>query len=133
MHGLRTLLALAAGCLGVALAMAQPVSPAAPGVGSSAPASAASASAGSPPMAVVGEWQGPFQDTKILKLLDAEDGVACYVYVPASVPSNRVCTGQDACVIHYPSGIGSLSCVKVREAAVPKAAAKAVPKAAPKP
>lgn len=89
----------------------------------------ASAPAGSPPMAVVGEWQGPFQDTKVLKLLDAEDGVACYFYVPANVPSNTVCTGRDACAIHYPSGIGTMSCVKVREPrATPKSATKVTPR-----
>lgn len=76
-----------------------------------------------PPLAIVGEWDGPFKDTKIVKLLDAEDGVACYLYIPRNVPSNTVCKAQDDCAIHYPGGIGSLSCVKSREpVAVPKAA-----------
>ncbi|KQP12786.1 hypothetical protein [Pseudorhodoferax sp. Leaf267] len=124
MHPVRTLVVLAVAWGGLTLAMAQPAAPAAP-----ASAASAAAPAGSPPMAVVGEWQGPFQDTKILKLLDAEDGVACYLYVPTSVPSARVCTGQEPCAIHYPGGIGTVSCVKVREPA--RAAPKAVPKAAP--
>lgn len=78
-------------------------------------ASAASAPAASPPMSVVGEWRGPFQGTKVVKLLDAEDGVACYFYMPVSVPSNRVCDAQGACSFQYPAGVGTVSCVKVRE------------------
>jgi len=122
MHRYRMLLALASVWLWLPPSTAQPLPPA-------PAASAASAPAGSPPMAVVGEWQGPFQQTKILKLLDAEDGVACYLYVPSNVPSNTVCTGQEPCAIHYPSGIGNMSCVKVRE---PQAAPKAAPKATPR-
>ncbi len=122
MHRYRMLLALASVWLWLAPSTAQPLPPA-------PAASAASAPAGSPPMAVVGEWQGPFQQTKILKLLDAADGVACYLYVPSNVPSNTVCTGQEPCAIHYPSGIGNMSCVKVRE---PQAAPKAAPKATPR-
>ena len=124
----RMLLALAGLWLWLSPSMAQPLPPVPPAPPAPA-ASAASAPAGSPPMSVVGEWQGPFQQTKILKLMDAEDGVACYLYVPSNVPSNTVCSGQDACAIHYPSGIGSMSCVKVREAgAAPKVAPKATPK-----
>lgn len=124
----RMLLALVSAWLWLSPSMAQPL----PAVAAALPASAASAASApvvSPPMSVIGEWQGPFQQTKILKLLDAEDGVACYLYVPSNVPSNTVCSGRDACAIHYPSGIGSMSCVKVRE---PRAAPKTAPKAAPK-
>lgn len=123
---LRLLLVLAGTWLWLAPSMAQPQpmsQPAAPA------ASAASAAASAPAMAVVGEWQGPFQQTKILKLVDAEDGVACYLYVPSNVPSNTVCTGQTPCAIHYPSGIGNMSCVKVRE---PQTAAKPAAKPAPR-
>lgn len=67
-------------------------------------------------MAIVGEWQGPFPGTRVVKLMDAQDGVACYFYAPVSVPSNQVCQG-DGCNVHYPSGVGTLSCVKVREGA----------------
>lgn len=86
-------------------------------------ASAAAAPVPSQAMAVVGEWQGPFAGTKVVKLLDAEDGVACYFYVPASVPTNTVCNGgdRDACQLQYPSGVGSLSCVKVRDGNRPPA------------
>lgn len=124
MYTIRKLLVLGAAGLCLSPAMAQPLPPA-----PVASAASASAPAASPPMAVIGEWQGPFQQTKILKLLDAEDGVACYLYVPSNVPSNTVCTGQDGCAIHYPSGIGTMSCVKVRE---PQAAPKAAPKATPR-
>lgn len=78
-------------------------------------ASAASAPAASPPMSIVGEWQGPFPGTKVVKLVDGADGVACYFYVPVSVPSNTVCNGNEGCTVQYPSGVGTLSCVKVRE------------------
>jgi hypothetical protein len=90
-------------------------------------ASAASAPAPvSAPMSVVGEWQGPFADTKVVKLLDAEDGVACYFYVPVSVPSKRVCDADGACTAQYPGGVGTVSCVKVRDGV--RAPAKAAPK-----
>ncbi len=77
-------------------------------------------------MTIVGEWQGPFPGTKVVKLLDSEDGVACYFYAPASVPSNTVCAGDDGCRVQYPSGVGTLSCVKVREGG--RAPAKAAPR-----
>lgn len=126
-----TLLVLAAAWLCGPATAQQPRAPAvaasAAGATASAPGTAASAPVVSAPMAIVGEWQGPFQETKVLKLVDAEDGVACYFYLPSNVPSNTVCTGKDACAIHYPSGIGTMSCVKVRE---PRAAAKGAPGAA---
>ena len=118
----RTLLALAMVWAGLpALAQAPVPAPA---------ASAASAPAASAPMSIVGEWQGPFPGTKVVKLLDAEDGVACYFYVPVSVPSNTVCNGNEGCSVQYPSGVGAVSCVKVREAV--KAPANAAAKSAPK-
>lgn len=76
-------------------------------------------------MSVVGEWQGPFAGTKVVKLLDAKDGVACYFYVPVSVPSSRVCDAQGACNVQYPAGVGTVSCVKVRDGVPDKAADKA--------
>lgn len=80
-------------------------------------------------MSIVGEWQGPFPGTKVVKLMDSADGVACYFYVPVSVPSSTVCNGQDACSVQYPSGVGTVSCVKVREGEnAPKAQAKPPPK-----
>ncbi len=93
-------------------------------------APAAPASAASAPMAIVGEWQGPFPGTRVVKLLDAQDGVACYFYVPVSVPSNTVCHGNEACNVQYPSGVGTVSCVKVREG--DKAPATATPRPATK-
>lgn len=112
-------LALASACLSPALA--QPADTPAP------PAAAASA-----PMSIVGEWRGPFPDTKVLKLLDAQDGVACYFYVPSNVPSSTVCKSQDDCAIHYPSGIGTMSCVKVTERVAPSASQTTKAPKAPK-
>ncbi|CAN7342344.1 hypothetical protein LJR039_001811 [Pseudorhodoferax sp. LjRoot39] len=93
-------------------------------------ASAASAPAASPSMSIVGEWQGPFPGTKVVKLMDGADGVACYFYVPVSVPSNTVCNGNEGCNVQYPSGVGTVSCVKVREG--DKAPAKAAAKPSPR-
>lgn len=121
-------LAVAAGLAGV-LATAQTLTPSpTPGQAqATVPAPAASAaSAPAPSMAIVGEWQGPFPGTKVVKLLDAQDGVACYFYLPESVPTQRVCDGTGACSVQYPGGVGTVSCVKVRDG-VP-APAKAAPR-----
>lgn len=112
-----------AAILASSAAMAQ-----APGAVAAKPAASA-ASAPAPvsvPMSVVGEWLGPFADTKVVKLLDPEDGVACYFYVPVSVPSKRVCDANGACTAQYPGGVGTLSCVKVRDGV--RAPAKAAPR-----
>jgi hypothetical protein len=45
--------------------------------------------------------------------------------VPHNVPSTTSCSGHNDCATHYPSGVGSMSCVKVR---APQPAAKAASK-----
>jgi hypothetical protein len=64
---------------------------------------------------IVREWDGPFAETKIFKVIDADDGVACYLYFPSHVPTSTVCSGKQ-CGLQYPAGIGSISCVKVKDA-----------------
>ena len=59
-------------------------------------------------------WNGPFDDTQIIKLADPEDGVICYLYIPKNVPTNNSCNSK-GCALVYPSGIGTISCIKLPE------------------
>lgn len=65
-----------------------------------------------PKMRLVTSWQGPFNETRIVKYADDSDGVACYVYIPVNVASSLNCRGG-ACGTEFQGGIGSISCVKV--------------------
>lgn len=62
----------------------------------------------------IGEWQGPFLGTQIIKFIDESDGVVCYVYTPMNIPTAFDCPGGK-CVTHFNGDIGSISCVKVMD------------------
>lgn len=64
-----------------------------------------------PKMRVVSTWQGPFNETRIVKYADDSDGVACYVYIPVNVASTLNCRGG-TCGTEFQGNIGSISCVK---------------------
>ena len=76
-----------------------------------------------PPMEFVAIWDGPFADTRVVKVADPSEGVACYMMIPKSVPSERVCQGGgmlgEQCQNQYRASIGSISCVKVTDARPP--------------
>lgn len=73
-----------------------------------------------PKMRVVATWQGPFNETRIVKYADDSEGVACYVYIPVNVASSLSCRGS-ACSTEFQGNLGSISCVKVFDPPPPPA------------
>lgn len=65
-----------------------------------------------PKMRIVATWQGPFNETRIVKYADDSDGVACYAYIPTNVASSLNCR-SNTCATEFHGSIGSISCVKV--------------------
>ena len=66
-----------------------------------------------PQMPAAMEWEGPFRDTRVVKYVDNTDGVACYLFIPTNVQRTQACSVLGECRTQFPSGIGSISCVKV--------------------
>lgn len=69
------------------------------------------------------EYYGPLKDTRVMKYTDMGPGyvVVCYVYVPDSVGTSRVC-GGGGCSTRFEGDIGSISCVNVTQPPQPPAA-----------
>ena len=65
-------------------------------------------------MPIIKTWNGPFDETQIIKYADYAEGVACYVYIPRSISSNTIYSGNTK-AIHFDGNIGSISCVKVAD------------------
>lgn len=63
-------------------------------------------------MEYVDQWDGPFEQTVILKWADPSDGVVCYLYSPKTLATNSVNFKQR----FDGNNTGSISCVKVKEA-----------------
>jgi hypothetical protein len=71
------------------------------------------------PIITKGSFSGPFQDTIISVFSDEANSTICYVYVPVNLETREVCklglsNSKNGCSIVYPSGVGSISCVKTR-------------------
>lgn len=63
------------------------------------------------PMPIEKVWEGPFENSRVFKMIDQQAGVACYVYAPRSL-TFKLNLGVPA---YAGNSVGSISCVRLKK------------------